>query len=90
MGSVLGWLMVPLYVMVGVGMILYFACQGIGQATLPLFLSMGRFGVALALGWAVVHFGGGVRAVFGAVAVGLATFATALVVSVVVIFRRLK
>ena len=79
----------PLYPLVGIGMILYFACQGIGQAMLPLVLSIGRLAVALALGWAVVHFGGGVGWVFGAVAIGLAIYGLALIAMIVVTFRKL-
>jgi putative MATE family efflux protein len=79
----------PLYALVGIGMILYFACQGIGQATLPLLVGVGRLAVALILGWAVVSFGGGVESVFAAVAVGLALYGLALMAMIYVIFRRL-
>jgi putative MATE family efflux protein len=79
----------PFYPLVGIGMILYFACQGIGQAMAPLLLSLLRFAVALALGWAVIHYGGGVGAVFAAVAIGLAIYGFALIATIVVTFRKL-
>jgi Na+-driven multidrug efflux pump len=80
----------PLYSLVGIGMILYFASQGLGEATLPLLLSLGRLGVALLLGWATVAFGGGVVSVFGAVAFGLLFYGVALIATIVIIFRRLE
>jgi Na+-driven multidrug efflux pump len=80
----------PFYPLVGIGMILYFACQGLGQATLPLILSVGRFAVALLLGWAVVHYGGGIGAVFGAVAVGLVLYSFSLIATIFITFRKLE
>ncbi len=80
----------PFYPLVGVGMILYFACQGLGQATLPLILSIGRFAIALLLGWAVVHFGGGIGSVFAAVAVGLVIYSFSLMATIYVTFRKLE
>ncbi len=80
----------PFYPLVGIGMILYFACQGLGQATLPLILSVGRFAIALLLGWGVVHYGGGIGAVFGAVAVGLVIYSLSLVATILVTFRKLE
>jgi putative MATE family efflux protein len=79
----------PLYALVGIGMILYFACQGIGEATLPLLLSVARLAVALVLGWSVVALGGGLESVFGAVAVGLAFYGVALWAMIIYVFRRL-
>jgi putative MATE family efflux protein len=80
----------PFYPLVGVGMILYFACQGLGQATLPLILSVGRFAIALVLGWAVVHFGGGIGSVFAAVAAGLVIYSFSLILTIYVTFRKLE
>ena len=79
----------PLYSLVGLGMILYFACQGAGEANIPLFLSLGRLGVALALGWALVAFGGSVTAVFGAIATGLVIYGLGLAYATTIVFRRL-
>lgn len=80
----------PLYSLVGLGMILYFACQGAGEANVPLFLSLGRLGVALALGWALVAYGGSVTAVFGAIATGLVIYGVGLAYATVVVFRRIS
>ncbi len=89
LGSKYFGLVGPLYSLVGIGMILYFACQGIGQATQLLLVGVGRLCIALILGWAVVAFGKGVVWVFGAVAVGLAVYGIAVSSMSVIIFRRL-
>jgi putative MATE family efflux protein len=59
----------PFYGIFGFGMLLYFAGQGAGRVLWPVLAGTARLVIAAAIGWIiVVHFGGGLRALFIAVA----------------------
>ena len=80
----------PTYPLLGITMVIAFAFQGIGRATLPLVLTIVR--VACVLVGAVVctqHFGLGERAVFVCIAVGNVLGAASLVALFTTMERRL-
>lgn len=59
----------PFYGIFGFGMLLYFAGQGAGRVLWPVLAGTARLIIAALIGWIiVVHFGGGLRALFIAVA----------------------
>ena len=80
----------PTYWLIGIGMVLYFACQGIGHATMPLFLSIGRLALAILLGWLAITRGSGIGAIFAIIAVSLCIYGVVLLVAVTMLFRRLE
>jgi Na+-driven multidrug efflux pump len=62
----------PTYGFLGLGLALYFASQGVGQLLWPLLPGMARLVMAAGGGWLAIHwFGGGLPALFTAVAAGL-------------------
>ncbi|HUP23905.1 MAG TPA: MATE family efflux transporter [Thermoanaerobaculia bacterium] len=64
----------PVYVFFGLGLALYFACQGAGDLRWPLLVGLARFLVAVLGGWLAIHVLGG----------GLAGLCSAITVSFVV------
>jgi hypothetical protein len=61
----------PFYGVAGFGMLLYFAGQGAGRVTWPVLGGTVRLLIAAGIGWiVVVNFGGGLRELFIAGAVG--------------------
>jgi putative MATE family efflux protein len=65
----------PFYGIFGFGMLLYFAGQGAGRVMWPVLAGTARLILAAFVGWMiVVHFGGGLRALFITVAVASITF----------------
>nr|WP_249780566.1 MATE family efflux transporter [Bradyrhizobium sp. dw_411] len=65
----------PFYGIFGFGMLLYFAGQGAGRVLWPVLAGTARLIIAAAIGWIiVVHFGGGLRALFIAVAAASVTY----------------
>jgi putative MATE family efflux protein len=64
----------PTYGLFGFGLALYFASQGAGQVGWALFAAVARFAVAVGGSWVgVAWFGGGLSAIFIAVALGFVT-----------------
>ena len=67
----------PFYGIFGFGMLLYFAGQGAGRVLWPVLAGSARLIVAALVGWLiVVHFGGGLRALFITVAVASISYGT--------------
>jgi putative MATE family efflux protein len=65
----------PFYGIFGFGMLLYFAGQGAGRVLWPVLAGTVRLIIAALIGWIiVVHFGGGLRALFIAVAAASITY----------------
>ena len=64
----------PSYGAVGVGMMLYFACQGRARMLWPFLAGAGRLLVAAGGGWLLAQRGFGLAAVFLAIAAGSAVF----------------
>jgi putative MATE family efflux protein len=67
----------PFYGIFGFGMLLYFAGQGAGRVLWPVLAGTARLIVAALVGWIiVVHFGGGLRALFITVAIASISYGT--------------
>ena len=67
----------PFYGIFGFGMLLYFAGQGAGRVLWPVLAGTARLIVAALVGWViVVHFGGGLRALFITVAIASISYGT--------------
>jgi Na+-driven multidrug efflux pump len=65
----------PFYGIFGFGMLLYFAGQGAGRVLWPVLAGTARLIIAALVGWMiVVHFGGGLRALFVTVAIASIAF----------------
>jgi putative MATE family efflux protein len=85
-GSLYLRLVAPFYGFFGLAMVLNFAGQGAGRVLWPLLAGLMRFGIATLGGWLVVAgLGGGLRALFGLVA--LATFAYGGVMAVALLAK---
>jgi putative MATE family efflux protein len=70
----------PVYVSVGVGMLLTFAAQGGGRVIWPFLGGTLRMVIAAGLGWAaVVHYGASLQTLFLFVAIGLVAYAATCV-----------
>jgi putative MATE family efflux protein len=81
----------PTYPFVGITMVVAFAFQGLGRATLPLALTIVRVVGVLAVAVLCTHgLGLGERAVFTAIAVGNVASAAAMTVLFAVLARRLR
>ena len=78
----------PLYGLVGLGMGLYFASQGAGRLLWPLLANLARLMIAAAGGWLALKLGGGLDAIFLALAVALAAFGLINAAAVGASFRR--
>jgi putative MATE family efflux protein len=73
----------PTYAFFGAGLALYFASQGAGRLFWPLVAGFARLGVAAAGGWLVTRgFGGGLAALFAAIATALVVFGATVMVAV--------
>src|SRR5262249_44826081 len=73
----------PAYGFFGVGLALYFAWQGAGRLLWPLAAGFTRLLVASLGGWLAMRWlGGGINALFAAMAVALMVFGTANVLAV--------
>lgn len=67
----------PTYGFLGLGLALYFASQGAGQLLWPLLAGVARLVMAAGGGWLAIHwFGGGLPALFTAIAVALVVYGT--------------
>ncbi|HEX9869373.1 MAG TPA: MATE family efflux transporter [Candidatus Tectomicrobia bacterium] len=67
----------PTYGFLGLGLALYFASQGAGQLLWPLLAVAARLVMAAGGGWLAIHwFGGGLPALFTAIAVALVVYGT--------------
>jgi Na+-driven multidrug efflux pump len=67
----------PTYGFFGLGLALYFASQGAGQLLWPLLAAVARLVIAAGGGWLAIHwFGGGLPALFTAIAVALVVYGT--------------
>jgi Na+-driven multidrug efflux pump len=67
----------PTYGFFGLGLALYFASQGAGQLLWPLLAVAARLVMARGGGWLAIHwFGGGLPALFTAIAVALVVYGT--------------
>jgi Na+-driven multidrug efflux pump len=65
----------PTYGFLGLGLALYFASQGAGQLLWPLLAVAARLVMAAGGGWLAIHwFGGGLPALFTAMAVALVVY----------------
>jgi putative MATE family efflux protein len=81
----------PTYPVLGVSMVIAFAFQGLGRATLPLALTVVRVaGVLVAAVVCTQHLGLGERAVFGCIATGNVLGAASLVALFTTMERRLQ
>jgi putative MATE family efflux protein len=73
----------PAYGFFGVGLALYFASQGAGRLAWPLWAGLARLLIAAIGGWLGIHWlGGGLPAVFVAMAVALVVFGTTVSLAV--------
>nr|WP_246524263.1 MATE family efflux transporter [Neoroseomonas eburnea] len=67
----------------GLGMALYFACQGAGRMRGPFAAAVARLGVAVGGGWLLAEFtGAGLAGAFAAIAAGLVAYGALVAVSV--------
>jgi MATE family, multidrug efflux pump len=67
----------PTYGFFGLGLALYFASHGAGQLLWPLLAVAARLVMARGGGWLAIHwFGGGLPALFTAIAVALVVYGT--------------
>jgi putative MATE family efflux protein len=64
----------PTYGFFGLGLALYFASQGAGRLLWPLLAGVVRLAVATGGGWVMLRWGGGLEALFGAMALALVLF----------------
>jgi putative MATE family efflux protein len=65
----------PFYGFFGLGLALYFASQGAGRLAWPLIAGFSRLAVAALGGWLAIHWlGGGLTALFVAIAVAMVVF----------------
>jgi putative MATE family efflux protein len=73
----------PFYGFFGLGMALYFACQGAGRLKWPLLANFARLSIAAGAGWLALRWGGDLDHVFLAQSAALAAFGiiTALAVA---------
>jgi Na+-driven multidrug efflux pump len=72
----------PTYGFFGVGLALYFASQGAGQALGPLVAGFARLVIAALGGALLAHLAGALLGVFAAIALGLVVFGTTMAVIV--------
>jgi putative MATE family efflux protein len=73
----------PTYALFGLGLALYFASQGAGRLFWPLIAGSARLVVAVAGGWVAIHWlGGGLPALFGAIALAFVVFAAIQVAAI--------
>jgi putative MATE family efflux protein len=73
----------PTYGFFGLGLALYFASQGAGQILWPLLAGGIRLCIAAGGGWIALHwFGGGLVALFTAIALGLMAYGTTVAVAI--------
>jgi putative MATE family efflux protein len=73
----------PTYGLFGVGLALYFAAQGAGRLFWPLVAGFARLFVAVAGGWLAVHWlGGGLPALYAAIALAFAVYAAVNVAAI--------
>jgi Na+-driven multidrug efflux pump len=73
----------PAYGFFGLGLALYFASQGAGRLLWPLLAGVIRLVIAAGGGWVAIHwFGGGLPALFAAIAFALATFGLTVAVAI--------
>jgi putative MATE family efflux protein len=73
----------PVYGCFGLGLALYFASQGAGTLFWPLLAGFGRLLIAALGGWAAIHWlGGGLGAVFVAIAVSFVAYGATLAVAI--------
>ena len=81
----------PTYGFFGLGLALYFASQGAGQLLWPLLAVAARLVMATGGGWLAIHwFGGGLPALFTAIAVALVAYGTMVAGAVKAGARREK
>ena len=67
----------------GLGMALYFACQGAGRMRWPFLASVSRLGFAVGGGWLLAEFtGAGLAGAFAAIAAGLTAYGVLVAASV--------
>ena len=71
----------PTYGFFGLGLTLYFSSQGAGRLLWPVTSGFARLTIAAAGGWVVVvAFGGGLAALFAAMAVAMIVFGSTLAI----------
>src|SRR5262245_52130151 len=81
----------PTYPFIGISMVVAFAFQGLGRATLPLALTIARVAGVLAVAVLCTHgLGLGERAVFTTIAAGNVASAVAMTALFVLLARRLR
>ena len=64
----------PAYGFFGLGIVLYFASQGAGKLLWPVIGNIVRLAIALAGGWAAIHYWNSLTGVFAAQAVALVVY----------------
>lgn len=70
----------PIYAPFGLGLALYFACQGVGRLVWPLVANLARLAVAAVGGWITARaYGLGPAGVFLAIALSLVVYASVIV-----------
>jgi putative MATE family efflux protein len=71
----------PVYAFYGVGIALYYASQAFGRLTWPVLANGLRLCVAVGGGWVVLRAGGGLTALFAAIAVSFVIYGVVIVVA---------
>jgi putative MATE family efflux protein len=75
----------PSYAFFGIGLVLYFASQGVGSAIAPLAAGVARLGIAMVGGMLVTHvFDQGLHSVFLVMAAALTGFGISMIIVVLV------
>ncbi|WP_112312922.1 MATE family efflux transporter [Pseudogemmobacter bohemicus] len=72
----------PFYGFFGLGLVLYFAAQGQQRLTMPLVAVLIRVVIALGGGWLALVWTGDIRALYGALALGLVAYGVTMLTAV--------
>ena len=72
----------PFYGFFGLGLVLYFAAQGEQRLTMPLVAVLIRIVIALGGGWLALAWTGDIRALYGALALGLVAYGVTMLTAV--------
>ena len=78
----------PAYGLLGAGLALYFAAQGLGRVAWPVAVGAVRFAIAVGGAWVATRLGAGLPGVFAAVALSLLVYGYAMALTAGAILRR--
>lgn len=78
----------PAYGLMGLGLALYFASQGLGRVFWPVLLGTGRLAIAVGGAALAIRLGGGLPLLFAAVTASLAYYGAVMVATIGVLTRR--